>query len=81
MPWKSSGAGLDADQDHLLALAGQLGGAVGVEDGLADGGAGRRVEARRSSRLRLRLGGLVELVAQQLVDVRRLDARRAPRAW
>jgi hypothetical protein len=66
------GAGLDADEDDLLALAGHLEGAVGVEDGLAHGRAGRGVEAG-GDRWRLLLGLRVELVAQQLVDVGRLD--------
>ena len=62
-----------ADEDDLLALGGPGGCHVGVEDGLADRGARRGVEALGDA-----LGGGtelgIELIAQELVDLRRLDA-------
>ena len=63
------GAGLDADEDDLLAALDPLDRVVGAEDGTADGGAGRGVEALgdRASAPLQRLG--IELVAQELVDL------------
>ena len=43
------GRGLDPDEDHLLALAGHLERAIGVEHGLAHRRAGRGVEAGRDA--------------------------------
>ncbi len=63
---------LDPDQQHLLPARRPLRRAVRVEDGHPDGGAGRRVQPLGKPRGRLP-GGRIELVAQQLVDVRRLD--------
>ena len=64
--------GLDPDEDDALATTDPLDRRVGIEHGPPDRGAGRRVEALGDPRR----GGArarVELVAQQLVDVRRLD--------
>ncbi len=44
-PGQVVGVGLAADEDDVLALPGQLDGALGGEDDLADGGAGRGVHA------------------------------------
>ena len=66
------GRGLDADEDDALAPADPLDGGVGVEDGPPDGRARRGVEALGDPR-RAGPGARVELVAQELVDVRRLD--------
>ena len=66
------GRGLLSDEDDLLAALGPGHGVAIREDGLADGGAGRGVEPSRQERGGLQ-AGLVELVAEELVDVRRLD--------
>ncbi len=66
------GRGLDPHEHDLLAAADPLDRGVGVEHGPPDGRARRGVEALGDA-----LGGLagrrVELVAQELVDVGRLD--------
>jgi len=64
--------GLDPDEDHLLAAADPLDRDVGVEHGLADRGARRRVEALRNP-LGALPGAGVELGAQELVDLGGLD--------
>ncbi len=68
------GRGLDAHQHHLVTAGSLLGGAIGVEDGHAHGGTRGGVEAPRDARGRGQRRR-IELVAQQLVDLVRLDAR------
>ena len=55
-------------------LAAQRGGDVGVEDGLADGGARRGVQALGHRAWRLGAGLGSNCGAQELVDLGRLDA-------
>ena len=63
---------LPADEDDALArLAARLGG-VGVEDDRPRRGAGRGIQALRDN---LHLGGGVDHRMQQLVELRRVDAR------
>ncbi len=64
--------GLDAHQDHRLALRGALGGPVGLEHGHPDSRTRRGVEAVGDPDGRCPCRG-VELVSQQLVDLGRLD--------
>ncbi len=65
---------LDPDQDHLLAARDPLHRDVRVEDGAPDGGARRGVQALGDPPGDL-AGDRVELVAQELVHLGRLDAR------
>ncbi len=69
---KVVGRGLDADEDDLLAAADPLDRHVGVEDRLADGRAGRRVEALGDPLGLLARAG-VELGPQELVDLGGFD--------
>ena len=73
MPWKSSGEVSIRTSTTRSPRPDPLDRGVGVEHGPADGGARRRVEALGDARRR-RPRGRVELVAQELVDVGRLDA-------
>jgi len=63
---------LDTDQDHSLALLAPLLGSVGVEYGLAGGGARGGGHAARE---RLNLGRWVDTREQKLLQLARLDAR------
>ena len=72
IPWKSSGEVSIRTRTTRSPLADPLDRGVGIEHGAADGRSGRRVEALGDA-WRLRPGARVELVAQELVDVGRLD--------
>ncbi len=66
------GSRLPADEDHVLAGLAALLGGVRVEDDRAGGRAGRRVQAaRRDLDLRARVDPRME----ELVELRRIDAR------
>ena len=72
MPWKSSGDVSIRTRTTFSPRLDPLDGVVGVEDGPADGRAGRRVEAlgdplRALARLRVELG------PEELVDLGGLD--------
>ena len=68
------GRGLDANEHDALAARGPCDGIVGVEHGAADRGARRGIQAFREPRCAAPRAGL-EAIAQQLLDLRRLDAR------
>ena len=79
-PVEVVGRGLDPDEDDLLAAADPLDRDVGVEHGLADRGAGRRVQALCDP-LRALTGAGIELGAQELVDLGRSRSGRPPPPW
>jgi hypothetical protein len=66
------GRGLPADEDHRLARVAELLCSVRVEDDLAAGRAGRGVQAGGDD---LDLGARIDHRVQQLVELRRVDAR------
>ena len=71
-PVEVVGRGLDPDEHDPLAATDPLDRGVGIEDGPPDRRARRGVEALGDARRGGPRGG-VELVAQELVDVGRLD--------
>ena len=72
---KVIGRRLDADEYDALAARGPCDGIVGVEHGAADRGTRRRIQAFCEPHCAAPRAVAVEAIAQQLLDLRRLDAR------